>query len=281
MKKLLVMMMAVLLTGCSKTVIEEDEMVVNTQEKMTVRFDFNLNETRGLSANGVDMTDLLMYDFLGGEMEQGEHLTPSSAMWDSPAMNLDYGNHSLYFVASAGDGIDEDDAEHKVTWTKVRDTFWATKQLNVTSAASGDVAVTLNRVVTKLKLTITDEVPAGLASVRVTCGDWYYGLDYVSGSATDCVENDVHTVSVPNSYIGTSGQLSIGFFGISDEDEWTTDVTIEALNGSSQVIGSVTIPDVPFKRNRVTEYSGQLFAQGSTFTLTLNDEWEEPEIGTW
>lgn len=281
MKKLLVMMMAVLLTGCSKTVIEEEEVVGNTQGKMIVRFDFNLDETRGLSSNGVDMTDLLMYDFLGGEMEQGEHLTQASAMWDSPAMNLDYGNHSLYFVASAGDGIDEDDAEHKVTWTKVRDTFWATKQLNVTSAASGDVAVTLDRVVTKLKLTITDEVPAGLASVRVTCGDWYYGLDYVTGAATDGVENDVHTVSVPNSYIGTSGQLTIGFFGISDDDEWTTDVTIEALNGSSQVIGSVTIPDVPFKRNRVTEYSGQLFAQGIAFTLTLNDEWEEPEIGTW
>ena len=281
MKKLLVMMMAVVLTGCSKTVIEEDEMFENTHGKMTIRFDFNLNDTRGLSANGVDMTDLLMYDFLGGEMEQGEHLTQASAMWDSPAMNLDYGNHSLYFVASAGDGIDEDDAEHKVTWTKVRDTFWSKKQLNVTSAASGDVAVTLNRVATKLKLTITDEVPAGLASVRVTCGDWYYGLDYVTGAATDCVENDVHTVSVPNSYIGTSGQLSIGFYGISDEDERMTDVTIEALNGSSQVIGSVTIPDVPFKRNRVTEYSGQLFAQGSTFTLTLNDEWEDPEIGTW
>ena len=274
-------MMAVLLTGCSKTVIDEEEVVGNEQGKMTVRFDFAMNETRGLSANGVDMTDLLMYDFLGGEMEQGEHLTQASAMWDSPAMNLDYGNHSLYFVASAGDGIDEDDAEHKVTWTKVRDTFWAKKQLNVTSAASGDVAVTLDRVVTKLKLTITDEVPAGLSSVRVTCGDWYYGLDYITGAATDGVENDVHTVSVPNSYIGTSGQLSIGFYGISDEDEWTTDVTIEALNGSNQVIGSVTIPDVPFKRNRVTEYSGQLFAQGSTFTLTLNDEWEEPEIGTW
>lgn len=281
MKKLLVMMMAVLLTGCSKTVIDEEEVVGNEQGKMTVRFDFAMNETRGLSANGVDMTDLLMYDFLGGEMEQGEHLTQASAMWDSPAMNLDYGNHSLYFVASAGDGIDEDDAEHKVTWTKVRDTFWAKKQLNVTSAASGDVAVTLDRVVTKLKLTITDEVPAGLASVRVTCGDWYYGLDYVTGAATEGIENDAHTVSVPNSYIGTSGQLTIGIFSISDEDEWTTDVTIEALNGSSQVIGSVTIPDVPFKRNRVTEYSGQLFAQGSTFTLTLNDEWEEPEIGTW
>lgn len=49
----------------------------------------------------------------------------------------------------------------------------------------------------------------------------------------------------------------------------------------TSTISSVTIPNVPFQRNRSTEYSGNLFTNNGSTTLTLNDTWGDPFIGTW
>ena len=73
----------------------------------------------------------------------------------------------------------------------------------------------------------------------------------------------------------------VNIFGISDADEWVTDVTIAAKNADGDVLGNVTLNDVPFMRNRVTEVSGSLFSGGRTFSVTLNDQWLDSHIIEW
>ena len=46
-------------------------------------------------------------------------------------------------------------------------------------------------------------------------------------------------------------------------------------------ISTVSIPNVPLQRNHSTDYSGNLFTNGGTSTLTLNDTWGDPITGTW
>ena len=61
---------------------------------------------------------------------------------------------------------------------------------------------------------------------------------------------------------------------------WNTNVTLAASNGTS-TISSVAINNVPIQRNRSTEYSGNLFTNNGSSTLTLNDTWDDPINGTW
>ena len=106
MKKSVLLGAAVILMGCTANV---EDVANEPQVSKTITFDFVTNATRGLSANGSEMTDLYMYDAVDGDYSQSQHLTPSMSSWDSPQMTLGYGSHHLQFVASRGTGAVEDD----------------------------------------------------------------------------------------------------------------------------------------------------------------------------
>lgn len=291
MKKYMMMALAVaLFTACEKADIpdnssEEPISVVDGKTKkftFTVKGDFGTPTfTRGyLQSDGKDMTDLWVFDYMGGAMVQQLHQSNDDDDFGTPTMNLAYGAHHIYFVASRGASPTLTTESHMITWGTVRDTFYKDYEVNVVSTSNGNRAVTLDRVATKMTVTITDEVPTGCASLAITPSLWYYGLDYVDGSAVSGQEKAV-TVSVPNSYVGTSGELAVSLYGIGKATEYTTDIAIVAKDGESAVIGSATIEDAPFKRNRGTEYSGYMFGSGGALACTLNTTWLDAETLTW
>jgi hypothetical protein len=195
-------------------------------------------------------------------------------------MSLSYGSHHVYFVASRGEGATLDADGHTITWTGPRDTFWKDYEVEVVSTSNGNRAVTLDRVATKVKIVVNDEVPATCKAVTVTPERWYYGLDYVNGVAVASQQTE-RRVTVPESYVGTSGQLAVTIFGLSGSDEWVTNVAVKALGDGDAVIGSATITGAPFKANRATEYSGNLFGSAGGLDVSVNATWENAKNGTW
>jgi ligand-binding SRPBCC domain-containing protein len=183
-------------------------------------------------------------------------------------------------VASRGTTPTLNVGAHSITWERPSDTFWKDYEVNVVSTSNGNRAVTLDRVATKLKLTVTDEVKAECAEVAVEPVAWYYGLDYVNGAPLSQQQTE-RVVAVPANLVGTSGQLAVTIFGLSGSTEWTTDVTVSARTAEHAVIGTATMADVPFKANRATEYSGPLFGTAGSMTLTLGAEWDTSATGTW
>lgn len=300
MKKLMMMVaVMVVMMGCEKPIIESDAIVndgvssgTNDSEAVkngknftfTVKGDFSTewkSVTRGyLAADGKDMTDLWVMDYMNGELVQQVHQVATDENFGKPAMRLAYGSHHVYFVASRGAAPTMNVGEQSIVWEKPSDTFWKDYEVEVVSTSNGNRAVTLDRVATKLKLTVTDEVPAECAEVAVTPGAWYYGLDYVRGVAIKSQQTE-RVIEVPANYIGTAGQLAVTIFGMSGSEEWSTSVTIEGRDADGGVLGLATMNDVPFKRNRVTEYSGPLFGSHGDMVLTLGSEWEEAVTGTW
>lgn len=277
-KKLLILsVIAAAVVSCSKTVMNDGDAEGMKRVKFMVSNDEWYVATRSLEADGHDMTDLWVFDYMDGELVATLHKSSEDADFESPSIDMDFGEHHVYFVASRGKNPTISGTE--IVWGTPSDTFWKDLELTVTGSTSA-VAVDLDRVVTKLKVTVNDEVPEGTATLEVVPSQWWYGLDYTTGAATNS-SNQVRSVSVPASYIGTTGQLSVGIFGISDDDEWMADVTIRAKNGSGDVIGGVGLTDVPFMRNRATEASGSLFGSESGFTVTLNTEWLDPYIIEW
>lgn len=284
---LLLMLTGLLVASCEKPVLGEveDEEVNKNKSKnftFTVKGDFGAATfTRGyLQADGQSMSDLWVFDYMDDNRVQTVHQTPTDADWGQPKISLSYGRHHVYFVASRGDGATLDADGHTITWTGPRDTFWKDYEVDVVSTSNGNRAVTLDRVATKVRIVVNDEVPATCKAVTVTPERWYYGWDYVNGAAVAAQQTE-RRVAVPESYVGTTGKLCVSIFGLSGSDEWVTNVSVKALGDGDAVIGSATITGAPFKANRSTEYSGNLFGSAGGLDISVNGDWETPKTGTW
>lgn len=303
---------AALMCGCEKELkvsdgepVDDATGVVNGPTKkftFTVKGDFvsptfadggqgdvSVNETRAtdrraatyLTDEGNQMTDLWVFDFVGETCVQSLHQTTSDAAWGQPQMSLALGTHHVYFVASRGVTPTVNTTAKTITWSSVRDTYWKDYEVTVVNTSNGNRAVTLDRVVAKLKLTINDEIPTGASTLTCTPASWHYGLNYTTGAPIAATSNQAIMISIPTSYIGTSGQLSASFFTFSGADEWTTNIGLAVKDGNSTTLGSVAISSVPLKRNRSTEYSGNLFSSGGNMTVSIDDSWTSPYIGAW
>lgn len=292
MKKIAyVALIATVLGSCQKASVEdvaepEEWGVINLNESkkftFTIKGDFGAAAfTRAyMQADGQDMTDLWVFDFMNGDCVQSLHQIKMDEGWGKPQMSLPYGKHHVYFVASRGDEPTVSEDAHTITWTTPRDAFWKDYEVEVVNTSNGNRAVTLDRIATRLRLFINDEVPIGCSAINVTPDRWYYGLDYVTGEAVTA-KKQTRTVSVPDSYIGTSGQMTVSIFGVSGADEWVTNVAVTATDADGNVLGSANISGAPFKANRITEYFGNLFGSAGGLDVNVNGTWETSHTGTW
>ncbi|MBR5884508.1 MAG: hypothetical protein IKZ17_04685 [Bacteroidaceae bacterium] len=290
MKKLMIGLAAALMLQSCEYVQVEDlaELEENTSQK-TVTFRLSTDDwsknaiplTRGaMTADDTEMTDLWVFDYVGDELVQSEAYTPEDDDWGAPSLTLKLGTHHIYFVASRGDQPTVDEDAETITWGTPKDTFWALLTLNVTSGGNTSQSVTLNRVATKMRLQINDLVPEGITTLNIIPDTWYFGLNYTTGTAT-ASETRERSVTVPSAYIGTTGRLVASFFGLSDATEWQTDIAVTAKDGDGNVIGSATITDAPFQRNRVSVFSGNLFNGSGSMDVTLDGTWIDDYTTTW
>lgn len=286
MKKYLLLLLAGALVSCQKVSLNDEEETAEEPETKTVTFKVNGDfgtptfTRANLSADGRDMTDLWIFDYMGDECVQTIHQDSGDDDFGEPSLSLVYGAHHIYFVASRGVDPDLNEEDHIIVWSSVRDTFWQDYEVTISRTSDTEHDVTLDRVVSKLKVTVNDRIPEGCAKLIIEPAKWYYGLDYTDGSMA-WESNDEISVSIPSNYIGTVGNLSASFFTMSSDDEWTTDVTISSSGSGNSVLGSVSIDNVPLKANRSTNYSGSLFSGRQPFLITLNEEWTDDVVLTW
>lgn len=294
MKRLFIMALAVAtLTACEKEIITDEDVTVSDGSAIekTKKFTFTLKGdfsndwkpvTRGyLSADGKDMTDLWVMDYVGGQLVQQIHQSDNTAEdFGRPVMNLSYGTHHVYFVASRGASPVLNTTDGTITWSSVRDTFWKDYEVSVVSTSNGNRAVTLDRIVTKLMLAFTDAISNDAFSINFTPATWYYGLNYKTGEPTDATTSQTIVTTLPDSYKGQSGVV-LSYFSISPSDEWTSNISLNSKDGDNHIIGQANMTSVPFVRNRQTEYSGPLFTSGGSMSLSLDGDWATSVTGTW
>ena len=232
--------------------------------------------TRGTLADA-SITDLWLFDYMGEELKQTIHQSSTDEGFGSVAVTSETGDHSFCFIASRGTGATVSGGA--ITWEKPSDTFWAKSTLTITPTTATTQSVELQRVATKLKITITDEVPATLSKLTITADTWHSGINAMTGYPTAAAAR-TSTINVPASYAGTTGQLIASIFGICGDD-YTTDVSVTASDANSHMIASVALDDVPMKRNTTTSYSGPLFSRKPTFSMTVDDSWNTDIVDTW
>ena len=284
------------LTACEKEIMSEKpdgeaSGVVAADALKTKKFTFTLKGdfsdewkpvTRGyLAADGKDMTDVWVLDYMDGQLVQQVHQSDNTSDdFGKPVVSLSYGNHHVYFIASRGVDPVLNTTDGTIIWSSVRDTFWKDYEVSVVSTSNGNRAVTLDRVVTKLRLTFTDEVPVAANSISIIPHTWYYGLDYTTGQPASAQTDASTVITIPDASKGQTG-IQTSLFGFSGADEWNTDVVISSRTATDTVLGSATISAAPFKANRVSDYQGPLFGTEWTMTLSLNSSWDDAYNGTW
>ena len=254
----------------------------DTMQQMVINFTFpmavSVQPMTRASLADAQLTDLWLFDYLDGSLVSTIHQTSDDAAFGSIALTADYGSHNLYFVASRG--TDPTISGTTITWTKPSDTFWKSVALSVAPGMSASQSVVLDRVVTRLRISVTDEVPATLAKLSITPAHWYYGLDYTTGEPVSDATSP-RIITVPSSYVGTSGQLVSSIFGFCGSAELTTDVAVAALASDDSPIAALTLPSVPFVRNRITSYTGQLFGHANNVSVGVTDGWNDDHTVNW
>ena len=237
---------AVIMTACEKPIISDSDATdehgnsVDQVDANVKRFTFTLkgdfsnewkpvnHRTAGyLAADGKDMTDVWVLDYdADGRLLQQLHQTDNTAEeFGKPVLNLKYGTHQVYFIASRGVNPVLDTDAHTITFDNVRDTFWKRYDVSVVATSNGNRAVTLDRVVTKLRLTFTDEVPATANSISIVPHTWYYGIDYLTGQPASAQTDAATVITIPDASKGQTG-IQASLFGFSTAEEWNTDVVI-------------------------------------------------------
>ena len=285
MKHLYILILAALFTACNNE--DEDPSACDSVAKITftISGDFTLNThdfTRSLTADGKDMTDIWILDYVDGTLVQQLHQSDNtSADFGTPTLSLSIGTHHVYFVASRGTSATLNTDAHTIIFGKTLDTFWKDYAITITNGtASGSRSVTLDRVVTKLKLVFSDAIPIGAVSFNITPTTWYYGINYQIGEPCAAATSQAVTVNIPSSEIGVINE-AVSVFGFSSAAEWTTDIAMDCKAANDDVLGSATITAAPFVRNRVSEYTGPLFGDSGTMTLSINTTWNDIYQGTW
>ena len=197
-----------------------------------------------------------------------------------------FGNFSLslpvgsYTLVVLGYGLYDDDEFILTSPTQagftgdVRETFAATQNVSITDNSAVNLSVTLNRVITKLKVVSTDGKAANVAKVRMTFAAGNKSFNPQSGLAT---VNTGSASTVSNSSPVGETSSSVGYVFLAT-DEQTMDVTIETLDAGGNTIYSTVVNDVPFKRNRCTTLSGSLYpTAGVASSFQVNTSWLDEE----
>ena len=286
MKKFQMGLAAALMLSMSACTSEEPkaEMPAGMEEK-TITFTFgDTFQQRAMTRAAItslSLTDLWMFDYVGDELQQTIHQSNTDEGFGAISASMNYGAHTLYFVASRGATPTTDTDAKSITWAKSSDTYWATASITVAPSSSASQAVTLGRVATRLQITVTDEVPANAATFTVTPSQWYYGINYTNGAGVGLQANYPRPVNIPANYIGTSGELMISFFGFVPSADWHTDITATLTASDESVLGQVTLEDVTLNKNITTSYSGGILGTAKAFSLTADDAWGDDDIHTW
>ena len=255
----------------------------DSMRKKTITFDFGEISQQAMTRATLaelNLTDLWIFDYIGGEMKQTIHQASTDAAFGSASLSLDYGEHTFYFVASRGiDPVIDTDAK-TIVWSSVRDTFLASLTMDVQPSSATSQAVTLSRSVGRLRITATDVVPANAAKLTITPSTWYYGINYQTGEAVAPNSTPI-VVNIPSSYVGTQN-LVTSCYTISGTSAWQTNITVSMIASDESSLGSVTIPDVPIQRNHITSYSGGIVGAGRSISVNASDdEWVEDENVNW
>lgn len=250
-------------------------------------------KTASLSTNAtdtipVDVLHYLLYNNTTNMLYTLKKASKTDSGFGNFNENLAAGNYTAIF---GGGGSDLDLYEYQfpnalplyyfyykqAIW---KDTFYKNVTFTVTNAPLNQT-VSLDRVTAQLQLRLTDAIPAGVTSIKVSFPD-AAGFAAVS-----------RAVVLPRTYLAPPVSPTIFVQPITAADAGKTNyqITLNTLNNitpftvaidyyttdPTHSVSTKVIPNVVCKTNTRTILSGNLFKPGNTaFTIQIDQDWATP-----
>ena len=279
MKKILFFALALLLTGCEKPILSEED-IVSTQDANVI-LHFKQYEQESFTRAATDITELCsrlniaIFDADGTKVKTVAQ-KESDAGYGTVALTLAPGTYQLVVIAHNGEGSATITSTEKVTFpnNKVTDTFYYYGDLVVTTEVQS-YDLTLTRAVAMFRLVLTDEeMPSNVAKLK------FY---YLGGSSTFSPKDGYGCVNSKQTEIrpvSDDGIYEI-FTLPHTEDDVLTKLTVTALDQNDNIIKEKVFENVPVTRNQATRYTGSFFGSGGsggssdgTIRLTADPDWD-------
>lgn len=154
---------------------------------------------------------------------------------------------------------------------RVGETFAHTQEVTVSSTDQLELSATLDRIVAKFNVVSDDHRTQGAEKVRMTFSGGAKAFNPTTGLATSDTGFS-NTVNISTNVGARSSSVSYLFLSTPEQ---TMDVTVEVLNSTEEVLYHKVMRNVPFKQNRSTKLTGNLYtvtAPGST-AFQVNEDW--------
>ena len=303
MKKILLFgMVAVLLAGCEKPIVDESSkkgqeananVVLRVATYGPEAFDAPaLGETRSRrSAEALtDQCSRLSVAIFrqDGTKVKNVNQTSTDGGFGTVAVSLTEGTYKVVAVAhNSTEGHATISSTEKVTFAnnKMTDTFACCASLTVEGEEPIDQELLLQRVVAMVRLTVTGTIPDEVARLK------FY---YTGGSSTlnpstgyGCVQSkqtEYRPVVVDGSAVKVY-ELYTAPHELND----VLKLVITAQDSDNQALNEWTMEDIPVTRNKITTWEGALFSDGGTggdtgsggIGITLDTEWDGTINYTW
>ena len=273
------MILATILASCAKNP-ENEELDERHGDEEMIEMTISIigpkwgePQTRGLEADGQQLEDLWIFEKRDEGVSLVVHQSKNDLDFGSPKFKLRIGEKTLYVIASRGDRPTVDMDEMTISWIKPKDTFWAAKEIEVTNNTS-HLSVTLERVVAKMEVTLSDLIPDNLATVRVHADEWQHGLYIMTGEPSGISEDDFD-FSVPDAYAGTEGALTIFLYTFAGNTAWSSSFAFTGISDNGSAINTRELSSVRFRRNMITTIRGYLLSGDMTSEISVDDTWSD------
>lgn len=229
--------------------------------------------------NTAGITDIWVLDYSPtadlpeGKLMQTVHQTTADEDFGHPSLSLSYGQHNLKFIASKGDTPSL--TSGALSWTKVKDTFVLDYPVDVVASSNGNRAPELKRAITGVRIYPTDVIPANAQTMQITMtrSKTLSVMSLLANSGKNTTDEINLTPGRGKS--GDDG-VHVNTYTLCPEDELITDVSVRVLATDGTTISEFAVENVELQKNRMTVLKGECFGRANGFTVTIDEEWEDP-----
>lgn len=259
--------------GFAKVHVRVDDFAIS-QEEFSAKTASNVADYSGVKA-----ITLAFYKGDGTEQYKVTQLRADANTYNTFGdfyCSLPMGSYTMVVI---GHGLN--DGEPAVTLTSptsatygdntVRETFAATQAVNITSTNALTLSATLNRVISRLDIRSTDNQTENAYSIRATFSAGGKSFNPTTGLAT-ANTGFTNTVVLQTPAGGIAGSINYLFLA---SDEQNINITFDVLDSDGNTLTHKVINDVPFKCNRKTVLTGNIFTAGGDGSFRVESDWLE------
>lgn len=258
-------------------------------------FDFSMGEFSTKAAEASAAVSQIAFKAFDSSGEEAFSANQSSADTGFGALEFELTPGSYTFVAvgnklSASAGADamvsiSSPASASLPEALPTDVFSLAQSVTIEPRKAFTTAMTLPRVMSQFKLSTLDVLPSNVATLELIGNAEVpaVGSSAGSGSAGASFDPSDGRLLTDQRWTKTANvsasagkqKVNITLNMLLSSDEQTIDVLVNAYDADGALVTTLSLNDVPMRRNRVTTARGTLFNAGGSSSFTFENDWLE------